>query len=259
MENIIIERLGQLEKEKNIKILYACESGSRAWGFPSLDSDYDVRFLYVHPLDYYLSIHIDKKREVIELPFKDNLDIAGWDLKKTLDLFFRSNAAVMEWIHSPKRYIDKSSVIEELRDLAHDYYNLKTLRYHYLNMAKNAYQRFQLSLTPNLKQFFYVLRAIFSVKWIDSNNLDILPCNFVKLMEAVIDDEVLKNEIKNLIDIKKQKNEKDEATEVNHLTEYINDTMNQLNDDNEELVRIKPEIETLDQLFRSTLKTIGEF
>lgn len=259
MEDIIIERLKQLEVEKNIKILYACESGSRAWGFPSIDSDYDIRFIYIHPLDYYLSIHIDKQKDTIEMPFKDELDIAGWDLKKALDLFFRSNAAIMEWLHSPKIYIENLPVIEELRILTLDYYNLKTLRYHYYHLARKSYEHFQLSFKPNLKQFFYILRAIYSVQWIDEYEYKVIPNHFADIMEGVVQDDEIKNEISHLIKLKEQKKEKDEATEAFHLKDYINNMMRQMDDENENLVRILPDFDILDEKFRSTLKSFGDF
>ena len=78
MKNPIINRLQELEAENNVKILYACESGSRAWGFPSATSDYDVRFIYLRPVEWYLSI--EQKRDVIEYPVENDLDISGWDL-----------------------------------------------------------------------------------------------------------------------------------------------------------------------------------
>ncbi len=80
-EKIKLE-LERIEKENDVKILFAVESGSRAWGFPSKDSDYDVRFVYMHPVEWYLSIH--DKRDVIEYPISDDLDISGWDIKKSV-------------------------------------------------------------------------------------------------------------------------------------------------------------------------------
>ncbi len=84
-------RLRQIEAEEGVRVFYACESGSRAWGFPSKDSDYDVRFLYAHPRNWYLSIDVERKRDVIERPINDALDIGGWDLRKALQLFRKSN------------------------------------------------------------------------------------------------------------------------------------------------------------------------
>jgi len=82
----ILKRLDQIEREENVRIFYACESGSRAWGFESTDSDWDVLFIYVHPRDWYLSIDVEDKRNVIERSINDELDISGWDLRKGLKL-----------------------------------------------------------------------------------------------------------------------------------------------------------------------------
>lgn len=101
----ILARLKQIEKDEDVDIFYACESGSRAWGFPSADSDYDVRFIYSRPTDWYLSI--DEKRDVIELPIVDEIDISGWDVKKALKLLRKSNPPLLEWLQSPIVYKNK--------------------------------------------------------------------------------------------------------------------------------------------------------
>ena len=102
MRDLIIQKLKEIEKTENIRILHAVESGSRAWGFPSSDSDYDVRFIYVRPPEFYLKL--EKTRDVIELPINDMLDINGWDLKKTLQLLHSSNPTLFEWMSSPIVY-----------------------------------------------------------------------------------------------------------------------------------------------------------
>src|SRR5512138_462471 len=98
METLITSRLAEIESDNNIKIVYACESGSRAWGFPSANSDFDVRFIYARPVEWYLSIA--DARDVIECPIDDRLDISGWDIKKSLQLFRKSNPPLLEWLGS---------------------------------------------------------------------------------------------------------------------------------------------------------------
>jgi len=100
----ILERLAAIEHTELVHILYACESGSRAWGFASPDSDYDVRFIYVRPRDWYLSIDLERRRDVIERPIEGVLDINGWDLRKALQLMRKSNPPLFEWLHSPLVY-----------------------------------------------------------------------------------------------------------------------------------------------------------
>lgn len=99
MRKVIIEKLQQIEKQENVRILHAVESGSRAWGFESPDSDFDVRFIYVRPRDYYLKL--EQTRDVLEFPINDLLDVNGWDLQKALRLLHRSNPSVFEWFKSP--------------------------------------------------------------------------------------------------------------------------------------------------------------
>src|SRR5215471_9995733 len=98
----ILNMLQQIEREYSVKILYACETGSRAWGFPSPDSDYDIRFIYMHERDWYLSLN--ERKDTIEFMLNEELDITGWDLKKSLLLLKKSNAALIERFQSPVEY-----------------------------------------------------------------------------------------------------------------------------------------------------------
>lgn len=120
MREIIIDKLKGIEQNNNVKILYACESGSRAWGFASPDSDYDVRFIYIHNPDYYLSI--DNADDVIELPVNEVLDISGWDIRKALKLFRKSNPPLMEWLQSPIVYACNEEFYAQMTALAPQYY-----------------------------------------------------------------------------------------------------------------------------------------
>ena len=104
MNDLVVQKLHEIEQTEQIKILLAVESGSRAWGFDSPDSDYDVRFIYVRPRNEYLKLN--KNRDVIELPINDLLDINGWDLDKTLTLLYKSNPTLFEWFSSPIVYLD---------------------------------------------------------------------------------------------------------------------------------------------------------
>ena len=112
MRKSIIESIQSIEKDEHVVAFYVCESGSRAWGFPSSDSDYDVRFLYMHPVDWYLSI--EPKRDVIEKPIDNQLDINGWVLKKALSLFRKSNPPLLEWLGSPIIYQEKFTIVSQM-------------------------------------------------------------------------------------------------------------------------------------------------
>ena len=137
MEQAIKANLAEIEARETVRIVYACESGSRAWGFPSSDSDYDVRFIYLHPLEWYLSI--EDKRDVIGDPITGQLDVNGWDLRKTLQLFRKSNPPLFEWLNSPIVYLEKYSVASRLRSLLAVYYSSRTCAYHYLQMARKQF------------------------------------------------------------------------------------------------------------------------
>jgi predicted nucleotidyltransferase len=154
-----------LEKSEDARILIAVESGSRAWGFPSPDSDYDTRFIYLRPLDWYLSI--ESGRDVIEQPISDEVDIFGWDLKKTLGLILRSNAVALEWLRSPVIYRDHPELRADLTAFCAKALRRKPLTYHYLRLGANQYNR---CMTPagraKIKMFFYALRPALMLRWL---------------------------------------------------------------------------------------------
>lgn len=164
MEEKIKKYLNQLEEEKKIKILLACETGSRAWGFPSPDSDYDVRIIYVHDVDWYLSLK--EKKDTIEWMLENNdLDITGWDLRKVLRLLWKSNPPLLERIQSPIIYRVDEKFLKDINTLATSYYSKIATMHHYLSMAKKTFEE----LNPQeykLKKLFYALRNSTACKWI---------------------------------------------------------------------------------------------
>ncbi|WP_042199585.1 nucleotidyltransferase domain-containing protein [Paenibacillus camerounensis] len=179
----IIRQLRAIEAEENVRILYACESGSRAWGFPSKDSDYDVRFLYIRRPEAYLSIF--EPRDVIERPISNLLDINGWDLKKALLLFRKSNPPLLEWLQSGIRYEEKYSVAESLRRISPLGFSPKSGIYHYLNMAKGNYRTYLQGSEVKIKKYFYVLRPLLACSWIEQFN-EVPPLEFSMLVETLI-------------------------------------------------------------------------
>lgn len=131
MKEIIQKKLEEIEKQEHVKIILAVESGSRAWGFDSADSDYDVRFIYVREPEMYLKL--DNIRDVIEWQLDEVFDISGWDIKKALQLLYKSNPTLFEWINSPIVYKETKETLE-LRDIAKEYFDVKKSVMHYLNM-----------------------------------------------------------------------------------------------------------------------------
>ncbi|HZT43516.1 MAG TPA: nucleotidyltransferase domain-containing protein [Chthonomonadaceae bacterium] len=168
MDETIQTVLQQIEAERGVRILYAVESGSRAWGFASPDSDYDVRFVYARPVRDYLSVN--PPRDVIELPVTDLLDVNGWDLFKALLLFRKSNPPLLEWLFSPIVYWERGAFAENLRALAQSHYSARRMMYHYLNMARNAYSAIEGREEVAAKKYLYVLRPLVCIRWIEQRS-----------------------------------------------------------------------------------------
>lgn len=180
----ISRRLTEAEQEHRVRILYCCESGSRAWGFASPDSDYDVRFIYVHEEDWYLSFDIERRRDVIEYPIVDEIDCSGWDLCKALYLFTRTNGALLEWLNSPICYIEQGNFAAKLRRLATHAVNNVALCYHYSHMARSNAREYLFRDKVKLKKYFYVLRPLLAIRYIEEGK-GIPPVEFERLVEAV--------------------------------------------------------------------------
>ena len=166
MQDKIQTRLQDIEREEHVQIFYACEAGSRAWGFPSADSDYDVRFIYLHPRDWYLSVDLEYKRDVIERDIDGPLDVSGWDLRKALSLLLKGNPPLMEWLGSPIVYLERFTVADQMRDLMAQHYSPVASLYHYLHMARGNYRDYLKGPTVWVKKYFYVLRPLLAIRWI---------------------------------------------------------------------------------------------
>ncbi len=164
----IIQAINQVCDAGEITCLHAIESGSRAWGFASPDSDYDVRLLYCHKLDWYLSLFDNKdtfefiEEDLLTVPF----DIGGWDIKKALTLIYKSNAVIFEWLHSPIIYQQHSELIANLKTISLAYFQPISAFYHYRGMATTASATLDLSAPIKLKKLFYLLRALLAAKWV---------------------------------------------------------------------------------------------
>lgn len=151
MRETILSKLKEIENKENVKILLAVESGSRAWGFASPDSDYDVRFIYVRPKEDYL--RLEKTRDVIELPIEGELDINGWDLDKTLRLLRASNPTLFEWFSSPIVYRE-TAFAQDFRSIMQRYFSSKRGLSHYLSMASSNYREYLKGDTVKAKKYF---------------------------------------------------------------------------------------------------------
>ena len=255
MTETIQNKLKEIQAQKNVVILYACESGSRAWGFPSKNSDYDVRFFYVHPRDWYLSVDLETKRDVIEQPINDQLDISGWDLRKTLKLFHKSNPPLLEWLGSPTVYLEPYSTAEKMRELAKTFYSAKACMYHYRNMAEKSYRRYLGGDTVWVKKYFYVLRPVLAINWLE-RDLGVVPTEFAKLVHAVLDEDQLIEAVEALLAQKKLGAELDKGPRVPIISDYLDSELERLSGEKFEAYAQKPDSEGLNTLFRETLSEV---
>lgn len=255
MQKEVLHRIKSAEQEHNVKVLFAIESGSRAWGFASPNSDYDVRFIYAHPQDWYLDINVEGKRDVIEYPIVDEIDINGWDIRKALKLFWKSNPAFVEWIQSSIVYVDDGFFASQVRELLPSIYSHEKGIYHYKHMAKTNYRGYLRKDEVPLKKYFYVLRPLLAIRWLEEKQ-EPAPIEFDILRTLVKDKPVLNEEIERLLIRKKASLEKDLIPQVPAINKFIEDELERL-----EVYADVPEREAenmlaLNELFKSVIRNV---
>lgn len=216
MKELIQEKLREIEQREECRILLAVESGSRAWGFASPDSDYDVRFIYVRPEKAYL--RLDRTRDVIEVPINDELDINGWDIDKTLRLLHKSNPTVFEWFSSPIIY-QTSAFADQFRPIMQKYFSSKAGLWHYLHMAEGNYRDYLRGEMVRAKKYFYVLRPILACKWILEKGTP-PPMLFTDLVKSELPDD-LSETVCQLLDLKMNSPEIKEIPRIDQLNRYL--------------------------------------
>lgn len=214
IQQSIEKRLSDIEKEHDVDILLAIESGSRAYGFESIDSDYDVRFIYRHKFEWY--INVLPKKDIIEIPD----DYVGWDIRKTLFLMNKSNPCLFEWLHSPIIYRSNKKIHTMLLDAAQHYFSPLSFIYHYLSMASKNYKEYLNRDIVKLKKYFYVLRALLACLWVKDMKTP-PPMEFEILMKSGIQDTVIISVINELLLRKKSGNKLGESCKIDVLNEYI--------------------------------------
>jgi predicted nucleotidyltransferase len=255
MQPDILPTLQSIEDRENVRVFYCCESGSRAWGFPSQDSDYDARFLYVHPAEWYFSLNVERKRDVIERPIVGELDLNGWDLRKALMLLRKSNPPLIEWLQSPIVYLDKKGVAERLRGLLPQFYSPAISRYHYLHMARGNFRDYLQGETVWLKKYFYVLRPLLAIMWIEQER-GAVPTEFGKLVEATVTNPRLKTAIGDLVLRKMGGEELDEGPRIPVISDFISSQMSRLENVTVPLSENKGDVETLNEVFRWAVRAV---
>ena len=192
--------LRKIEEENDVKILLAVESGSRAWGFESKDSDWDVRFIYVHHPEWYFKVN--KQPDVIERMYNDEVDMVGWELRKALSLLKKSNTSMLEWLNSPKIYMIDADFAERIRQIESKYFNPTRAMYHYNHIYNKHNERYLQREDCNMKRFLYYLRGVLACRWIEQRKT-LPPVAFEELVDVVVDDASIREAIRSLIEIKK--------------------------------------------------------
>jgi predicted nucleotidyltransferase len=246
MLEIIKEKLTEIERQHHVRILYACESGSRAWGFPSPDSDFDVRFIYAGQQEDYLSI-IEKK-DVIDLPVNEVLDIGGWDIRKALKLFLKSNSPLYEWLQSPIVYDESSGFANELRRLMGEYFSLRAGGHHYLSMTLNTINNDLQAEKAKIKRYCYALRSALACKWIVERQT-VPPMEFGKLLVQV-NDQSFQSAIDDLLKVKAISDEKTLIDRIDILDNWLSDTVSACISSISQLPAIHHKPEALNVIFR---------
>jgi len=250
-ENSIAEYLKEIEAKENIEILLACETGSRAWGFPSPDSDYDVRLIYKHDLKWYL--RLSERKDTIERMLDDReIDISGWDLRKSLRLLQKSNPPLLERIQSPIVYKSSEPFISDLNEIASQFYSRIATMHHYLSMAKKGIDEISGTEQHRLKKFFYTIRAAVACKWIVERD-DIPPIVFQEMLNGLEIQPEIVQRIDELVSVKATKNESYLHSGEYDLMKFISRCIELGETNSKSLPSAKGDLEVLNAFFMSTV------
>lgn len=221
----IDKTLARIESEHQVRVLFACESGSRGWGFASPDSDYDVRFIYVNRPDWYLTVL--PGRDVIELPVNDTYDVSGWDLRKTLGLLRNGNATVVEWLSSPVVYRTDVNFVDQIRAAADLVHRPDRVFHHYLQMARKNYREYLQGERVRLKKYLYVLRPLLAALWIEQQRGPV-PMRFLDLVDALVTETALRTAIDELLVIKRRSGEAEEGLPLPEINRFLDAQLRRL-------------------------------
>lgn len=248
MKEKIQNKLKEIENTKGVEILFAVESGSRAWGFASPDSDYDIRFIYKHQFDYYLSLW--EQPDVIEFMTADDLDGSGWDIRKTIKLLAKSNAPLLEWLFSPVVYFENEAFATQMRELAKECFSPIACLHHYLGTTKNFMDVCQAE-EVKLKSYFYALRTALAGKWIIEKN-SFPPVDFLELLPIAPHN--IQEKVKELIAIKAHQDEKYLHPKEVVITDFLMETVAFNQENASSLSSGKKMNKKLDEVFKSLIQ-----
>lgn len=250
MKPIILNKLKQIENDYNIEILFAVESGSRAWGFPSTDSDYDIRFIYKRKLNDYLKI--ESSDDFLDFEVQNELDFKGWDIQKVLRLMLKSNSSINEYLQSPIHYIENKNFENDLLNLVISQFNPSKVAMHYLGITTKRLIELENVNQIKLKSLFYALRSVLSAKWIVETQT-IPPMEFKKLIH-LIDDKSITKQIEKYKSLKETVDEKFLITKDDKIFNWILDLKESLKSRTNELSKVEFNKEKINDFFIKTIK-----
>lgn len=232
MHERILEELRRIERDQNVRVLHACESGSRAWGwaqYRSSDighSDYDVRFIFARPADEYL--RLNPPRDTIEIAIEPDLDLSGWDIYKTCHLLRKTNPALLEWLASPIVYCETHSVTDVLRSESKAHFNMRACCEHYLSMAKSNYQNYIRDRERiRVKKYLYALRPMICLLWL-LRHKSFPPTEFAQVLNGVELDTPLRRAIDELIASKAGRRERAAVAPVTVFEQFLTQRLAEL-------------------------------
>lgn len=217
----VMDKLHEIEQCEHVKVLYAVETASRAWGFPSENSDWDIRFIYIHDLPWYVSI--TQNRDVIEYMSDDRMvDMVGWDLKKALTLMRRDASSINEWLYTPLTYCCDEVFLNRMLQIENICFSAKQGVEHYFGFARHMATEKITSQLTTMKYFLYFIRVLLACRWIEDKKTP-PPVPFMELMQATVADEGIKTKLVHLINKKRAGLELDTALIDNQLMDYAQD------------------------------------
>lgn len=256
MRVAIEQALIDLERQQDVRVCLAVESGSRAWGFASPDSDYDVRFMYVHRLEWYLSLDLETKPDTIQQA-ADVLDASGWDVRKALRLFRKSNPPILEWLQSPTVYREIGRLATEMRSRLPEFYSPRSCAFHYWHMAQGNLREYLQGDVVWRKKYLYVLRPLLALRWIEQGRGPV-PMEFVRLIDATVTEADARRAINDLVAAKIAGSELDRGPRIAALSDFIEAEMERAE---ARAAAAPPETnaaDELDPLFRQVLRESWE-
>jgi uncharacterized protein len=251
MREIILEKLKEIEDKNNVIILFAIESGSRGWGFSSSDSDYDVRFVYKHNPDWYLTI--EENRDVIELPVNKILDINGWDIRKALRLSVKSNFVLWEWLQSPIVYIESDNFREKMLNVINNRFSPIGVAHAYLSLAKRTMETHYTKDTILIKKYFYIIRPLSSALWVIKNKT-VPPMEFKDSLILFGDNKPFIKALDELMVKKANSTESDLCERIPEIDSVIDATLIKIENEIKELPKESCDLDIINKFYREVVK-----